>query len=202
MQASVKFQAALSLSSCLLCVSCLTGIRGLKKDPKWVNAVVSQLYCGQSLGEVQLLTERRIENTTTQPDFGSFVVSSKFATIWFDFQSSKLVSVTTGRIDGLASIRTSPKTNLCTGELTFWVSLGWIVPLEGADVYLDGDLVEANASAGVVFSFSTGRHELRVVKEGFEPIVKIFHFGPEDMGHVWLDLTEPDVQLVNTQPES
>lgn len=198
----MKLLPLAGLAPALLSLSCLWGVTGLKEDPRWVKTLVSQLRCGQSLEEIRVLTDREVEKTTSQPDLGSFWINEKWADVWFELQDGRLVTVTTGRIDGYTSKRISSKRNLCTGELTFRISLGWVKSLEGADVYLDGQLLEANASSGVVFYVSGGDHELLVKKKGYEPIVRHLHLGPEDRGHQWMDLESDDLNPSSDQAGS
>lgn len=177
----------------LLCLLCL-GISCWDRKMAWVEDLVTQLQCGMSLTDVQRVTEHEIKPTTSQPDLGTHRVDGKWADVWLNFQEGRLVHVTAGTIDGLTSLRLSPKRNLCTGGLTFFLRLEWVEQLQGADIYLDGKGMEENASSGLIFELSAGSHELRVVKEGYESIVKRLYFGPEDPGEYHLDLTSSDLR--------
>lgn len=184
-----------SMLCLLLTVSCY----GLDRDPAWVKDFVSKLECGMTLTEIQGLTDREVKPAQSQTslDLGTHLVNSKWAEVWLDLEGGQLTSVTSGRIDGLTSIRLTPKKNICSGKLTFILSLEWIEPLQGADVYWDGHLVEADASSGLIFPVSAGAHELRVVKEGYEPIVKHLRFEVTDPGRRDVTLTSQDLRPAN-----
>ncbi len=184
MHASVRPWALLALALGVS-VSC-TSFFGLKRDPRWVETLLSQLRCGLTLAEIQSLTDREIEESGLD-HLGSHGIYGKMADIWLDFQDDQLVSVTSGRVDGIASVRISPKKNICTGDLTFFVQLGWVVPLQGSTVFLDGQKVAEEASAGLMLQVSAGEHEIRVLKDGYAPITKKLILGPDDPGRYQLD---------------
>ncbi|HWM94595.1 MAG TPA: PEGA domain-containing protein [Thermoanaerobaculia bacterium] len=174
----------------LLLLSC----NGPRQDVRWAEDFVSRLECGMSLAQVQGLTDSPVQPTNTQARLGGYWVDSKWADVWLDLRDGRLVSVTSGRIDGLTHVRLSPKKDLCTGALTFFVSLAWVERLQGADVYLDGKKIEGNASSGLIFEVSSGDHELRVVKEGYEPVVKRLHLDAEDQGRQDILIASTDVR--------
>lgn len=43
-----------------------------------------------------------------------------------------------------------------------------------------------------------GRHELRIKKAGYEPIIRHLELGPEDRGDQRLDLTKVELRLIDT----
>jgi hypothetical protein len=169
------------------------------REEAWVEKLVPQLQCGMSLPDVQNLTAHTIK-PSAMPELGTHQVDGKRSDLWLGFRNGGLVSVISGTIDGLTSIRLSPKRNLCTRELTFFLSIEWVVPLQGADVFLDGKVVEENTSSGLILEVSSGDHELRVVKEGYEPIVKHLRFEAVDPGRRDVTLTSQD--LHPTKPTS
>lgn len=171
---------------CLLTTSCLYPDHA----PAWVDDLVSSLECGMSLAEVESLSDRELKVIEAKSDLGTHQIDGKMADIWLGFEQGKLTTLTSGYIDGVASSRRTPVKNLCTGDLTFEVTVEWIDRLEGADVYWNGELVQKNASSGISFSASAGAHELHVVKEGFEPIVRNLSLNPEDAGEQWIELLE------------
>lgn len=162
------------------------------RDREWGDKYVSQLRCGMSVAEAQDLAGRQVQATSYKTDLGTHRVDGKGHDLWLTFRDDRLMSVISGEINGLTSVRLSPKLNLCSGELTFFLSLEWIVPLQGADVFLDGKMVEENASSGLTLEVSSGDHELRVVKEGYEPIVKQLRFEAKDPGRRRITLTSSD----------
>jgi hypothetical protein len=133
------------------------------REGEWVEQYVSYLRCGMSVTEAQTLG-RQIRATSSKQDLGTHRVDGKWAYLWLTFREGQLVYVISGKADGLTSVRLSPKRNLCSGGLTFFLSIEWVVPLQGADVFLDGEVIEENASSGLILEISSGEHELRVGK--------------------------------------
>jgi hypothetical protein len=60
--------------------------------------------------------------------------------VWIEFADGRLRSATAQTITGLTTARLSPKRDLCTGELTYFVSVEWVAELQEPDLYLDGEL--------------------------------------------------------------
>lgn len=167
------------------------------REEVWVEQLVSKLQCGMSVAEVRALASRQVEATSNKPELGTHRMDGQWHDVWLTFRLDRLESVISGKIDGLASVRLSPMQNLCTGELTFFLSLEWVAPLEGADVFLDGRAVAENASSGVILEISAGDHELRIFKEGYKPIVKQLSLGSEDQGRTDILITTTDLQPVS-----
>jgi hypothetical protein len=164
-----------------------------RHEQAWGEKYGSNLRCGMSVPEAQALAGRPVMAASSKPGLGTHRVDGKWHDLWFTFRDDRLVSVISATIDGLTSARLSPKRNLCTGELTFFLNLEWVVPLQGADVFLDGKVVEENAASGLTLEVSSGNHELRVVKEGHEPIVKHLRFEATDPGRRRITLKGTDV---------
>jgi len=150
--------------------------------PAQDNALLQHLRCGMSIAEVQMLTDRPLRRTETQQRLGAYKIHTSRSDMWLDFREGHLVAVTEGRMSGLTSLRLSPKKNLCTGNLTFFISLEWEVPLQGSDVFLDGSKIQKGASSGLIFEVSAGEHKLEVIKENYEPVVRYLHLGRADAG--------------------
>lgn len=155
----------------------------------WVEELLPQLRCGMSLGEVRQLTEREVQPTSTMPWLGSYRVEGKRADVWLDFEDGGLVSAISGRIDGLTSVRLSPKENLCTGELAFRVNLVLLSrELLGAVVYLDGEQVALMNEVRRDIEVSGGVHELRIELDGFSPFATELRRGSGDPGEQRLEI--------------
>lgn len=158
--------------------------------PQWVRELVPRLECGMSPSEVTDLTEHDLVPIRAKAEFGTHRIDGRLADVWLSFEQGELVAVTSGYVDGVTSIRRTPQRNLCTGELTFIVTISWVQKLQGATVYWDGDKVRENGSSGLSFPASGGSHELRVVQEGYEPITRHLTFTPEDAGDQRIELLE------------
>jgi len=130
----------------------------------------------------------------SHPWLGRHYIHKGHADLWLRFnEQERLEWVTLSKIDGwrIMATRLSPRRNLCTGELSYQVRLDWTVDLEGASVFLDG--YEVKPDSGKV-ELSAGRHELRIEKAGYEPLVRQLNLGPEDRGDQRLDLTKVELR--------
>lgn len=145
-----------------------------------------------SLEQVKSLTDRELVTLEAGPHpwLGRHYIRKGHAYLWLRFnEQERLEWVTLSKMDGwrIMATRLSPRRNLCTGELSYQVRLDWTIDLEGAAVYLDGHEVQPDRGKVEV---SAGRHELRIEKAGYEPIVRHLDLGPDDRGDQRLDLTE------------
>ena len=173
-------------------VSCALGS---DRDPLWVENLISQLRCGLTLADVERMVDREIEEEDSlMARLGSHRIDGKWATVWLDFTAGELAAVASGRIDGVASMRTSPKRNLCTGELTFLLQVGWVTDLRGATIFLDGQMVEENAIGSFACQIPAGTHHLRLEKDGFLPIRRKISLEPGDPGVYQIDLGSHDLR--------
>lgn len=184
--------------ACLLLVLGLCCASG--REPAWVQPLITKLECGMSLAEIDDLTDREIQPVQAKEKLGTHRIDGKRADVWLGFEEGGLVTVTSGYIDGITSVHRTPKRNLCTGELTYSFSLEWISPLEGADVFWNNQLVERAAKSGLIFDVHGGDHELRVERDGYKPIVKDIHLGPDDPGSIRITLTSRDLKTVQEAP--
>ncbi len=107
--------------------------------------------------------------------------------VWLDFTDGSLRSATAQTITGLTSARLSPKKDLCTGELTYFVSLEWIAELQQPDVYLDGELVAEKAASGLVLEVSEGEHVIRLESPGILPVERRIVLDDSSFGDQWID---------------
>lgn len=155
----------------------------------WIEDFLPKLRCGMSLGEVRQLTEREVQTTNTMPWLGSYRVDGKRADVWLDFDDGGLVTAISGRIDGLTSVRLSPKENLCTGDLAFRINLVLLSrDLIGAVVYLDGQEVAVMDEVRQDVEVPSGVHALRIELEGFSPFEMELNRVPDDPGMQRLEI--------------
>ena len=155
----------------------------------WVDDLLPRLRCGMALSEIRDLTAREIKPTRTQPWLGSYWIDGKRSDVWLEFDEGGLVSAISGTIDGLTSVRLSPKKNLCTGELYFRLRIVLLTrELLGAEVYLDDRRLGQLEDIQTDFELSAGAHELRIQKEGFEPLSKELDLDAEDRGQQRVEL--------------
>jgi len=167
--------------------------------PRWADELTKRLQCGMTIEEVRNLSESQILELKAgpAPTLGRYYIRKWGSDLWLRFNDEGLEAVTMARVDGwrILAMRTSPRRNLCTGELAFVVRVLRTRDLEGASFYLDGNQVEM---IGNMIEMPAGRHELVIEKPGFEPIVREFQLGPEDRGDQRLDLTSEKLRPVTS----
>lgn len=72
------------------------------------------------------------------------------------------------------------------------------VALAAPTVYLDDKKVEGFLWARP-YEVSAGGHELRIEAEGYKPIIKQIHFGEDDPGELWLEITADDLHPLSAE---
>lgn len=168
--------------------------------PHWTEELVSSLDCGMTISEVESLVGQDLVPVTSvafRGVYGTHTIDKGHVSVWLHFDEGGLQAVSRWRPEAwkLKSVYISPKRNLCNGALSFFVRLFRPAALEDPTVYLDGKEVENFPWAGP-YEVSAGAHELRVVEEGYEPIIKRFHFAEKDRGELWLEITGDDLHPV------
>lgn len=151
-----------------------------------MQSFLEGLTCGMSLEEVKELQDIEVVKVDHER-LGDYRVNFGRNAVWMVFDVGRLTSVTSQRITAPSSSRLSPTKDLCTGRLTYYVSLEWITALESPDVYLDGQLVAENAQSGLVLEVSEGTHTIRLEKAGVVPIVKTIVLDESSFGDQWID---------------
>lgn len=179
----------------LLGVSALACVSG--SWPQWTEELVSSLDCGMSISEVQTLAGRDLEpvrSVAFRGVYSTHTIDKGDTSVWLHFDEGQLQAVSRWRPEAwkLKSVYISPKRNLCNGELSFFVRLFRPAALEDPTVYLDGKEVENFPWAGP-YEVSSGAHKLRIVEEGYEPIVKRLDFAEGDRGELWIEITGDDL---------
>lgn len=187
MQGAVSLTLSAAGFALLTIVSCAGGP---VTWPRWARELDSKLECGMTLDEAQRLSSRQLQTLEAgaHPWLGRHYVRKGSTDFWLRFNDdNRLEWVTLSEMDGwrVMATRQSPRRNLCTGELTYQIRLDWTVQLEDARVYLDGEAVEPE---GGKITVSSGEHEVRIEKLGYEPIVRHLDLGPADRGDQSLDL--------------
>jgi len=162
---------------------CLSSCVSLRDWPQWTDDVVALLRCEMTIEELEALVDMEIRpaipTTYYRNTYATHAVYKNHASVKLHFENTKLKGFARWKPWGLMGVYISPKTNLCTGELTFLLSLR---PGEGffdAAVYLDGTKIEDPWNS---FTVSAGQHELRIEREDHEPIVKHIQLDEDDLG--------------------
>lgn len=149
------------------------------------HSYIEQLECGMTLQEVKG-SAVEIE-AVGEHRLGEYRANLGRNAVWLDFTDGSLRSATAQTITGLTSARLSPKKDLCTGELTYFVSLEWIAELQQPDVYLDGELVAEKAASGLVLEVSEGEHVIRLESPGILPVERRIVLDDSSFGDQWID---------------
>ena len=192
-QATVRIVGFVCLASVAV-ISCAS--RGW---PGWTHDLVSALSCGMRKSEVVELAGqelRAVTNTAFRGVYGTHTLDRGDVSVWLDFKDGELVSFSRWRPQPwkLKSVYISPKENLCTGQLSFFLRIYRPHGLsDDAIVFLDGEVINDYSWARPV-EVPIGKHELRIQGEGYEPVVKYLEFGAEDQGELWIDITSEELR--------
>jgi len=178
MQATIK---RISTSGALLL--CLLSCASRGDWPQWTDDVVALLRCGMTIEELEALADMEIRPTIPTTYFRDTYVTHAIykdhVSVKLHFEDDKLRGFARWRPWGLMGVYISPKVNLCTGELTFLLSLSAGDEFADATVYLDGAKIKDPWES---FTVSGGQHELRIERKDHEPIIECLQFDNDDMG--------------------
>lgn len=165
--------------------------------PQWTEDLVSSLECGMTTAEVQTLAGQELQPVTStafRGVYGTHTIAEGNTSVWLHFEENHLQAVSRWRPEAwkLKAIHMSPKKNLCSGDLSFFLRLFRPAALKDPTVYLDSTEVE-NFPWARPFEISRGEHVLRVEEKGYKPIIKHLHFSEDDPGELWLEITGEDL---------
>jgi hypothetical protein len=152
-------------------------------QPSWISTLIPKLRCGLTLDEVRGLTDREIIDLGGGHSFfGTHRISTTWHEVWLGFDDQRLRSVAWGAAEDSKSSRLSPKSDLCSGDLNFVLTMSWTEAFVGSTVYLDDRLVAESARVPPPLELSEGRHEIRIEKHGFRTIVRELVLTSSDRG--------------------
>lgn len=193
----------------------LLGVAVLSCYRDWPEAgdFQEQLRCGMSLDELNQLAERFDVklfglHSTRDGKGADCYLRNGGETFEFWFSGPSLEWFRRGRMFGFRDFRQSLRVSLCTQERTGHLVIHVSAPseLDDAAVVVDGRVqgtIWGALGSKATRSFalpllSIGAHEIRIEKEGFEPIVREFEYRPEGF---WpkattIDLVVKDSELV------
>jgi hypothetical protein len=154
-----------------------------------LRSFMEQLECGMTLQEVRRIADVQIEDVG-EHRLGDHRASFGRNAVWLDFVNGRLRVATAQTITGLTSARLSPQRDLCTGELTYFLSVEWLAELRQPDVYLDGELVAEKAASGIVLEVGPGAHVIRLEAPGHEPVEKRLLLDESSFGDQWIDFKD------------
>lgn len=175
------------LAAFVLAIATAHGCQGTQ-----VRSYMGQLECGMTLQEVMGISDAQIK-AVGQYRLGNYRANFGRNAVWLEFAEDQLRSATGQTITGLTSARLSPKKDLCTGGLTYFVSLSWVAELEKfqkPDVFLNGELVAKRAAPGLVLEVSEGEHVIGLESPGFMPIERRIVLDEDSFGDQWIDIED------------
>lgn len=168
--------------------------------PSWARGLVGQLRCGMSLQDVQSLTPMTLNSLGGErPWLGMHYFRRGGTDLWLQFDDRHLQSFVVARVNGLSTVRLSPKNNLCTGTLSYRLRIYLPEESAGACVFLDGVRVSCSKELLRDVEMPGGEHEIRIDVNGFLPIVKRYRNDPESRGDVELRI---DARAMSPAPNS
>jgi len=153
------------------------------------HSYMEQLECGMTLEQVRGIAKVQIK-AVGEHRLGDYRASFGRNAVWLDFADGRLRSVTAQTISGLTSARLSPKKDLCTGKLTYFVSVEWVAELQQPSLYLDGELAAEKATSGLVLEVSAGEHVIRLEKPGIVPVERRIVLDEDSFGDQWIDIED------------
>lgn len=151
--------------------------------------------------EVKPLPSR--EPTTTK-----YEVRGRNTRFYLAFDNEQLLTVQQARLYGTTGVQLSIEENLCNGATRgeFMLTVRAPADLGGANVVVDGEVIN-RLSNGPTPQASTGgvpdgKHQLRIEKAGYKPIVKQVTYRPRGY---WLDDNEVTItvgaaEVIKVQP--
>lgn len=166
--------------------------------PGWTRHLLDELKCGMSLQEIETLADQKvIVEEGKRSWLGKHRISRGHTDLWLQFtDQGGLQSVILAQPDSFKTVRLSPRRNFCTGKLTFRLRILLPEELLGSAAYLDSERTATLDDLQEDLELVIGQHQLRIEKDGYEPIVRHLHLGPRDRGDHRLDLTEVDLRPV------
>ena len=140
--------------------------------------------------EIQRLAKVKV--IAAQRPWGSHFLNRGHTDLWLDIDNSKLKGIRLVRTSGWKFMETqsSPRINLCTGELTFFVRLRLPKNLQGWQVLVDGNALSARARNMMVLELPPGTHEISVTKEGGASLSKEIMIQSDSPGEFQIDFTD------------
>jgi hypothetical protein len=160
--------------------------------PSWVGGLSTRLRCGMSLDEVQALTPLRLNTLSgKRPWLGMYYFRKGGTDLWLQLEDGRLQSFIVSKVNGLATVRLSPKENLCTGKLAFRLRIYLPKELAGACVFLDEARLSCSEELLRDVEMPAGQHQIRITHDGYAPFSKRYSNQVGDRGDLELRVLPP-----------
>ena len=175
---------------CLIAVGCTSS----GNWPPSSDDLVEQLRCGMTKSDVERISGLALQpvtSTTFRGVYGTHTLEKDAATVWLTFDTRGLESVARWRPEQwkLKAVYMSPKENLCTGKLSFFLRVYRPECNSQASAFVDGTELEAYRW-GDPLELATGLHEIRVKCGNRQDIVIPLSFREGDRGNHILAVEE------------
>jgi len=160
--------------------------------PPWAEDLSRKLHCGMSLQEIEDIAKARIIEVGEGYPWGTHFISRGRSDLWLDLPGDQLKALQISKVDGwrVMATRESPRRNLCSGQITFFLRILWTYDLSEADLFLDGEKVEPSSRKNELIEVTAGEHQLRIKKEGYASIIINLQLDESDDGEQRIDLSK------------
>lgn len=161
--------------------------------PHWANEVFELLSCNMPLNTFEENSGHELAPNSAMAELGTHVIRGDNVDIWLRFEKGQLQSYLLTKLQGYKGVYVSPRTNLCTGDLTFLLRLSRPHGLEGARVSVNGTEV-TEFPWGAPYEVPGGKVEIRVEHDGYQPITRRLVLDANDAGEQRLSITSEDLR--------
>lgn len=100
--------------------------------PRWTEELVSNLQCGMSPAAIEEQTGFEVEATAAMAELGTHVIRGRSADVWLRFEGGRFQSYLLTKPHGFKGVYLTPRTDLCSGHLSFLLRVTRTAQLEGA----------------------------------------------------------------------
>lgn len=173
-----------------LALVCLTAVGCTSSSGNWSpssDELVNALHCGLSKADVERIAGQELQPVTSvalHGVYGTHTIEKEKVTVWLTFEANRLESIARSRLEQwkLKAVYLSPKENLCTGELSFFLRIYRPECSSQASAFINGAALE-DYRWGDPLELALGAHEIRVKCENKPDIVVPLELTSEDRGN-------------------
>jgi len=164
--------------------------------PSWALDMETHLKCGMSEQEVRAVAPRMyLDHGGEYPWLGRYSFQQNGADLWVQFKDGRLTSFVVSQENWfkLKTVRLSPRTDICSGALSFRLRIHLPQELPGARILVDGVQVGVVRWLQEDVPIPFGEHELRIERDGHRPIVRHLQISDRNKGDLVLSIDRTEV---------
>jgi hypothetical protein len=153
--------------------------------PSWQVSLSRKMKCGMTFHEVEQLSGLRLSGGKSyecRPD--EYWISKNGDDFYLYFPSGVLRAVSFARLSGLMNVARAPISDLCTGAVSFLVTIEASSNWQGATITVDGTVVERAAKVSQCFVMGAGEHEISFQKAGRTEMTKHIELSAGGLGRI------------------